>query len=117
MATITPTQSYPVEGNKEFLLVSWENLQNGDDGEPFILSQYADRSVHVMGTFGVGGTVELQGSNNTTDYIQLTDNLGNGLSFTTPTLRQVMEIVGSVKPSVTDGDGSTSISIYMLVRS
>jgi hypothetical protein len=116
MAVIVPTQSYPINGNNNFLLVAWEGLANGDEGEPFILSQYADRSVQVLGTFGTGGTVIFEGSNNGVTYSPLTDDQGTTLSFLTSKLSQIMQIVVNIKPRVTSGDGSTSINVYMLVR-
>jgi len=116
MATITPTQEFPIYGNNNILLVSWLGLANGDEGEPFTLGQYADRSIHILGTFGAGGTVELHGSNNRSDYALLSDNQGDNLSFLTGALSQILEITLDVKPVVTAGDGTTAINAYLLVK-
>ena len=116
MAIKTAIQSYPIYGNNKFLLVQWGNLVNGDEGDPFILSQYADRSVQIVGTFGTGGTVVLQGSNDGVAYTTLTDNQGNPLSFNTPKLVQIMEIVVGIKPVVIGGDGTTNLNVNMLVK-
>ena len=116
MATKTAVQSYPISGNNNFILVQWNALANADDGDPFILSHYTDRSVQITGTFGAGGTVVLQGTNDGVNYTNLTDNQGNLLSFTAPKLVQVMEIVLMIKPVVTAGDGTTNININMLVK-
>lgn len=116
MATIVPTQTFPINGNNKFMLVTWANMQNGDVGDPFVLSQYADRSVQIVGTFGTGGSVVLEGSNTGGIFTTLTDNIGNTLSFVTPSFRQVMEIAVAIQPRVTAGDVNTSITVAMLVR-
>ena len=116
MAIQQASQSYPINGNNNFLLVSWLPLANGDSGDPFILSQYSDRSVQINGTFGAGGTVVLQGTNDGVNYTTLTDNQGNALSFTSTKLVQVMEICVAIRPLVTAGDGTTAINVNMLVR-
>ena len=43
---------------------------------PFEFVDWADRTIHVYGTFGVGGTVVLEGSNDGTNYVTLTDSNG-----------------------------------------
>jgi hypothetical protein len=97
--------------------VTWNGLAVNDTGLPFVLSQYADRSAHVTGVFGVGGLVVIEGSNNSTDYATLNDPQGNPISFNlTNKIEAVSEIVVALRPKVTGGDGSTLVNISMLVR-
>jgi len=43
-------------------LVKWAALGNGDTGAPFKFPRHTDRSVHVKGTFGAGGTCLIEAS-------------------------------------------------------
>lgn len=95
--------------------VSWSTMANGDSGEPLQNPGSADRSVQVTGTFGVGGTVVLQGSNDGTNYRTLTDPQGNALSFTAAAIEAVQEITRYTRPSVTGGDGTTSLTVTLVV--
>jgi len=116
MAIIVPVQSYPIDGNHNFLMVSWIDMANGDEGEPFILSQYADRSVQAVGTFS-GADITIQGSNDTITYATLSDPIGDPLLMSLAQIKQVLEVSATIKPVVANGDGSTSVSIHMLVKS
>jgi hypothetical protein len=90
-------------------------MPNGNDGEPFQNPGSADRSVQVTGTFGAGGTVVLEGSNDGTNYRTLTDPQGNALSFTSAGLEAIQEITRYVRPRVTAGDGTTSLTVTLCV--
>ena len=117
MSEITYNQSFPINGNSDFMLVTWNGLALNDTGLPFVLSQYADRSVQVVGTFGVGGIVVIEGSNDNSNYATLNDPQGNPISFTlTNKIETISEIVVAIRPKVTAGDGTTAVNISMLVR-
>jgi len=103
----------------------WENeraytarwaLANGETGNPLEFVSYVDRSVQVTGTFGAGGTVVLEGSNDGTNYHTLTDPQGNPLSFTAAGLLAVTEVCVFVRPRVTGGDGTTALTITLCIR-
>jgi hypothetical protein len=116
LSEITYTQSFPINGNSDFMLVTWNGLALNDTGLPFVLSQYADRSVQVGGTFGAGGLVVVEGSNDSTAYATLNDPQGNPISISTPKIETISEIVVAIRPKVTAGDVTTSVNISMLVR-
>lgn len=96
--------------------VAWKNVALNDTGLPFVLSQYADRSVQVTGTFGAGGSVVIEGSNTGVEYSSLTDPQGNNISLTSSKIEAVSEIVVALRPRVSAGDGTTLLNITMLVR-
>lgn len=114
MATI-PYSKTP-SGNSRTLLASYAAMANGDDGEPIPFSQYADKSVQVVGAFGVGGSVTIEGSNNGTDWATLKSSSGNALNITSAKIEQVLEITQLIRPRVTAGDGSTNLSVHVLAR-
>lgn len=114
MTTITHTRQDTK--NSKTILVSWLAMQNGDDGDPIPFSQYADKSVQVTGIFGVGGVVTFEGSNDGVNYSPLTDAQGNDLNFTTSKIELVTEATFRVRPRVSAGDGTTSVSVTLLAR-
>lgn len=96
----------------------WTGLGNGDDGDPLTLPQFADRSVQVKGTFGAGGTIIIEGSNDpeSPTYAPLVDPQGSAISFTSAGIEQILEASYLIRPRVTAGDGTTSLTITILVR-
>jgi hypothetical protein len=97
-------------------VIAWTSLANGDDGTPLEMIGSADRSVQVVGTFGAGGTVLLEGSNDGTNYNTLHDPGGTALSLTTSQIVAVLEISAFIRPRVSAGDGTTALTVTLLVR-
>ena len=98
------------------VIVTWPAMQNGDDGQPIELANFADRSVQVSGEFGIGGSVRIEGSINGTDYAPLTDPQGNNLDINTAKIEAIVELVRWIRPVVTAGNGSTSLTVTMLLK-
>ncbi len=96
---------------------TWSGLLSGDDGDWLDAAMLADKSVHVYGTFGVGGTVVIEGSNNKSTARTLTDPQGNALSFTQESIEQVLENTKWIRPRVTGGDGTTNLICKLLSQS
>jgi len=98
----------------------WTALLNGDSGSPVSGAEWADRTIQFAGTFGVGGSVKLQGTLDadplSANYFDLTDGQGNAITKTAAGIESVIELCQWVKPVVTAGDGTTSINATMLMR-
>lgn len=97
-------------------VVTWTGLLNGDVGAPFISAQFADKCVQVEGSFGVGGTCEIEGTNYTSGptYRTLNDPQGNALSVTSAKVEQVLENPYMVRPRVSAGDGNTNLVLKLV---
>lgn len=96
-------------------IVSWTAMANGDDGSPIRMSAFSDRSAQVVGTFGTGGHCKIEGSNDGTTWAVLTDPQGNDLDFTSAKLEAIEEISAYIRPHITGGDGTTSLSVYLCI--
>lgn len=107
--TRTPT------GSSAAFVATWEGLLLGDVGDALPFSQFTDKSVQVVGTFG-GATLRLEGSNNGNDWAVLTDPQGNDLLITTAKIEMVTEATAYVRPNISGGDGTTSLSVHMLCK-
>ena len=125
MATITPTQSLilptdnigdaTVDGWK----VTWGPMQNGDVGAPVQFAGYADKSFQATGTAGTGGSISCEGSNDGANFAVLTVPAGTAATLTSSTLPGIMAITEAtiqVRPHVTAGDGTTSLTVTMFFR-
>jgi hypothetical protein len=115
MAIRTPT----VDRNTQIrnaILVTWSGLQNGDTGAPMQEPEFSDRTVQIGGTFGAGGSVTLQGSNDGTNWAALTDPQGNAITKTVGAIETIAECPRYVRPNVTAGDGTTALVVAMWAR-
>jgi hypothetical protein len=103
-------------GNSGVHFVQWTPLLNGDSGAPYSMAGFADRSVQVTGTFGAGGTVLIEGSNDGSTFVTLNDPQGVALSKTGAALQEISQITRFIRPRVSAGDGTTSITVTLLAR-
>ena len=98
---------------------SWSALGNGDTGTPVDTTDLADQTFQVLSTgttFGVGGTVVLEGSADNVDYFPLRDPSSTVISMTAAGGRGVLEHSRFVRPRISAGDGSTSILVVLFAR-
>lgn len=98
------------------LRVTWAGLLNGDQGAPVDLPAFADRSMQVVGTFGTGGSVSMEGSNDGINFAALSDPRGGALAITSARLEQVEDCAYRTRPSVTAGDGTTNLTVILFAR-
>lgn len=98
------------------VIATWPAMANGDDGRPLELANFADRSVQVTGTFGAGGSVRIEGSIDGVNYAPLTDPQGNALDIMAAKIEAISEVVRYIRPRVTAGDGTTSLTVTMLLK-
>lgn len=97
-------------------IITWSGLLNGDSGDQQGFLASGDKSVQFNGTFGVGGTIVFEGSNDGLNWFVLTDLQTVAISKTAAALEGIAEATLYVRPRVTAGDGTTSIIATMVVR-
>lgn len=99
--------------------IGWTPLTTTNaDGQAFDTLDFSDFSIQVIGTFGVGGSVKMQGSNEAapTNWADLNDPQANPLAFTAAKIEQVLENPRWIRPLVTAGDGTTSLTVLLWAR-
>jgi urease gamma subunit len=72
--------------------------------------------VQFTGTFGSGGSIQLEGSNDGTTWAILNDLQGTTIVKTAAGLEGVAELTRYVRPRVTAGDGTTALVATLLMR-
>lgn len=116
MSTITPTVTLVGDNAVRF---TWATMANSDDGTPIHerWGDFSDRSVGVTGTFGAGGSVRIEGSNdNGSNYFPLDNMQGTDLDITSAKGEQILETTMKTRPRVTAGDGTTSLTVNIFCR-
>lgn len=120
MATDNPST---ITENGDFTETTYfyDGLDNGDDGAAIRIPHGATVDFQIVGTFGSGGSISLEGSNkagSTTDadYFVLTDLHGNAATYTSAGGDGITETPKWVRPHVTAGDGDTDLDAYIVVR-
>lgn len=99
-------------------MFTWTGLLNGDQGEAATYPDYGgDATVTFEGTFGVGGSITLNGSNDGVNFYPMTDPQGNAITKTAAGMEVVEEAPLYIRPNVTAGDGTTLLQCRVLVRS
>ena len=114
MATIAPT--IETIDNTNTKVVTWSSLTTTDsEGDPISLVEWGDRCVQGVLT-GTTATLELQGSNDGTNWATLTDVHDTALSIIVDgNLYQVAEVPIYVRPAITGGgDGTTDIDVVLV---
>lgn len=101
----------------------WTLTDADPTGVAVPLPRHSDLSIHVKGTFGTGGTITPQGSNELpaaadADFIALRDPSGTviGITSTTTTnMKQILESVYWFRPKQTAGTGAT-LDVYLKAK-
>lgn len=88
-------------------VITWSGLLNGDDGTAFQCIEYEDKFVQVTGTFGAGGSVQLEASNDGTNWFII------GVAITAAGVQNFSQRPRFVRPHVTAGDGTTNLTFIL----
>lgn len=118
------TRSYTETNLRLFgmLLVEWTGLLNGDDGSPYRAPVHADKTAQTTGTFGAGGSVALQGSNDPAAasgnfaVLHRADGAAPDANMADAEPITPLENPLWIRPLVTAGDGTTSLTLRVLFR-
>lgn len=96
------------KGNVQF--AKWEGLTTNDYGQPYENPSYSDKTFSILGNFGSGATVTLQGSNvwspvltDDNDWHTLTDTTETDIAVTSKTGGQILQNYRWIRPKVTGG--------------
>ena len=94
-------------------------LANGDNTSSVPVLGYDEITVAVVGTFGVGGSVAVEGSLDNSTFFALPNLAGTAIAITAAGIAVVgTSGVRYVRARVTAGDGTTSLtaSIFLKTR-
>ena len=116
MATVDYTVEEVSTRGDHCHILTWVALANGDEGVALQMPGSADRTAQVFGTFGSGGTVRIEGSNNGVNWSPLRDAVYANLDVTAEGVYSIVEVTRYLRPRVTGGDGATALTVALLAR-
>jgi len=105
-------------------IVTWGPMANGDTGQPYENgARLSDKCVQIFGTAGTGGVITMQGSNDprvitapsSAIWFTLTDPSANTI-VGAALGEQIIENPRYIRPNVTAGDGSTSLTAIICAK-
>lgn len=116
MASITPSVQN-VSDDGSVLKITWESLNTTNtDGLPAEIPKYWDKTVTFTGTFGSGGAIKMQGSNDGTNWFDLTDFQGATITAAAAKMKPIAENPLKIRPIVTAGDVTTDLDVILIAR-
>ena len=108
-------QAYGSQSRKNMEVFLWEELGEGDDGQPLcVMNEVVELSFHMIKN---SGTVELaiEGSNTGANWVDLQDQTGTAIAATDTAVFGFVPYTLYVRPDVTSGT-SADVDIYVVVR-
>ncbi len=101
--------------NDGVFVASWTGLLNTDTGVGIGMAKFPDKTVQVVGPFGTGGTVTIEGSNDGgTTWGVLHDPQGVDIAIQDSLPIVIAESPLLMRPDVSAGDGSTNCKVYIV---
>lgn len=119
MATFTKEAS-----PTNLVYATWSAIANGQSGEYLECAEFSDKTVQILGVFGVGGSITIEGSNDPrviTDsanavWFALVDPQGGAITKTGATGEAILENPRFIRPRCTAGDGDTNLTVIICAK-
>lgn len=122
MGNITPVLEVETPNLK---IVLWSNMKynsggaTADIGLPFLVGTYCEKTVQVTGTFGTGGYVDIEGSNDPAFalYNLLKDIGGDAdLHIGASIMERIQQNPWAIRPRITAGDANTTLNVRLAIH-
>lgn len=95
------------------VVVTWTDVDSGDTGQPVLLAQYSDKTVQLIGT---STDVAIEGSNDGTNWAELSDPAGNPILLATSgQIETILQNPLYVRPIAANGADLTVILVAKAV--
>lgn len=112
MATATTTD---LNGDRSVMMVTWTLTSADATGDSVAWCDWADRSVTFTGTWG-GATAALEGSNDGTNWVPITDVQGTAITKTANGIEAAVELTRFVRSKLTTAGSGATITAILLMR-
>lgn len=112
MATFPASVNKSIVNDEAVIVATWSGLAtSGDVGDTQCYAQYSDKTFVVTGTFTGTPTVLIEGSNNGTDWVTLSNRQGNPMSFTAAGMNTSQDKPAYIRPRLSAGSGGANIVV------
>lgn len=117
VALSSASPSAPIMGySGPTVLATWTALANAITGDSLQTGNFIASSAQVSGTFGVAGSIQLEGSNDGVNWLILPDADLILAIWTQAYIKFFRDSPMWLRPRVTNGDGTTALSIKLVLR-
>jgi len=117
MATVNNEYRVIDNNDDSIISVTWESITTSNaDGNWVQIPDYPDKTVQIVGNFGTGGTLDIEGSNDGVNASTLTDTRGNTVSRTAAYLGMIAENPRYIRPKLSSGTGAVDLDIIVVAR-
>lgn len=108
------------ERTQEFItrhsqLIEWLGLADGESGDVAEVPSFPDMTLQLDGTFGAGGEMTFEGSNDGTNFFILTEIAGTTIVLTGADLATIVENPRFIRPRISAGSG-VALNIRVLAH-
>jgi hypothetical protein len=115
MAIVAPTTK-DISGDGSVFLISW-NLTTADTtGAPIIGISWADRTALFQSLSWGGATAAIEGSNDGSVYVPLTDIQGVAISKSANDIESIVELTRYVQPRLTIPGTAAAVTVSIVAR-
>lgn len=117
MATVNNSLEVIETNDDSVLKITWEAITTTNDvGNWIKIPDYPDKTVQIVGNFGTGGILDIEGSNDGTNAAILTDTRGNSITKTAAYLGSMAENPLYIRPKLSAGTGAVDLDIIVIAR-
>ena len=117
MATIKATIDKTVTPDESVIVVNWAGLAaSADVGDAQSFAAFGDKTFIVSGTFTGTPTIIIEGSNDGTNWAQLTNRQGVALSFTALGVNTSQDRPIYFRPRLTAGSGGATVLVSVAIH-
>lgn len=113
MAIIQPVIDRVTASPDESVVVcTWDGFAiSGDVGAPINFSAWSSKTFVVSGTFAGTPTIVIEGSNDGTNWVSLSNRQGTAMSFTAAAMNTSQDRPVYVRPRMSAGTGGAAVKV------
>ncbi len=103
-------------GDRGVVMVTWPLTTADATGDPVAWYDWADRSITFIGATWGGAVAALEGSNDGTNWVPITDVQGTAITKNVNGIEAAVELTRFVRAKLTTGGTSAVVSAQLIMR-
>ena len=117
MATVNPAYVGDISGDGSTQMFTWALTTANADGAPVEWAAYSDRTFVIVGATWGGATATIQGSNDGTNWVTLSDAAGAAdATATADKAMTIVELTRYVRPNLTTPGTGAAVTASIVMR-
>ena len=104
-----------INGDRSVMLITYTLTSADHTGDAVAWCDWADRSVTFVGTWG-GATAALEGSNDGTNWVPITDAQGTAITKTANGIEAAVELTRFVRARLSTAGSGATVTASIIMR-